>query len=483
MQFVKPMPFREAVEKIGTKTPIGSAMMSAEWQDVPVALRERAFFSSQVESVRFLQRGRDAIADFLQGNKETTESGERALKTGSRAQFVETMREFALKEGMGPIDQAAAGGLRDITSERRLGLIFNTQTRQANDYGYWRQGMDPDVLNEFPAMRFIRVQEVKQERETHLRFENQVYLKTDPIWSTTINEVFKVPWGPWAWGCGHDVEDVDRDEAERLGLLTKGTVLQPDVQNFNENLRASTKGLDPDLVEKLKEEFGNQIAIEGEEMRWQPRAPEALPVRQSPVSAALEVKAYGALREDIEAGLSAIDRVHDDGQLPPHFEVRHSTRQDVNGYFRRRPVPGGIEGDHIGITDKSEWPTLTTVHETGHLLDLEAIGPKKSYASQSGHAAMAKVLEAADRSNAIQELRRRFAAAGSEETRKKYAYLLRPREIWARGYAQFVTERSGFASLQRDLGKLDGYRKWTAEDFREVSEAIEAMFKGMGWMK
>jgi hypothetical protein len=59
MQFVKPMPFAEALDKIGSKTPIGSAMLSSEWSDVPVALRERAFFSSQVENIRFPAAGRD----------------------------------------------------------------------------------------------------------------------------------------------------------------------------------------------------------------------------------------------------------------------------------------------------------------------------------------------------------------------------------------------------------------------------------------
>lgn len=54
MQLVRPAKYHEAIDKIGTKSPIGSAMVSAEWADVPVALRERAMFSSQVENVRFL---------------------------------------------------------------------------------------------------------------------------------------------------------------------------------------------------------------------------------------------------------------------------------------------------------------------------------------------------------------------------------------------------------------------------------------------
>jgi hypothetical protein len=273
MQFVSPKPFAEAVDVIGERTPIGSAMMSAEWQDVPVALRERAFFSSQVESIRFLQGARDGISDFLLANREVLPDGQTVLKAGSRAAFVDQVRGLALDEGLGPIDESMAGGLRDITSERRLGLIFDTQVRQANDYGYWRQGMDPDVLDAFPAQRFIRVRAVKHERESHLKFENQVYLKTDPIWAKVINEDFGVPWGPWAWGCGHDVEDVDRGEAEDQGLLKPGEGVAPAVQDFNEGLSAGFSTLDPDLVEKLKTELGDQVEFDEEEnvTRWRAR--------------------------------------------------------------------------------------------------------------------------------------------------------------------------------------------------------------------
>lgn len=273
MQFVRPMPFGEAVRKLGERGAIGSRLSSSEWRDVPVALRERAFFSSRVESVRFLQRARGAIQDFLEGNREEAGIGpggvpELVLRSGSRAAFVEQMREFALSEGMGPLP-GTEGGLQDVTSEQRLGLIFNVQTQQANDYGYYRQGMDADILNAFPAQRFIRVQEVKEPRTWHTQFEGQTFLKTDPVWSR-INQDFGVPWGPWGWGCGHDVEDVDRDEAVSLGLMSEETRVAPAVKGFNEGLGASTVGLDADLVGKMKEAFGAYLEVEGTEMKWNP---------------------------------------------------------------------------------------------------------------------------------------------------------------------------------------------------------------------
>ena len=121
MQFVKPISFQEALAIIGEKSPNGAKLSSAEWSDVPVALRQRAMFSSQVENVRFLQRAQDALGDFLSANKTTSPEGDTLLVTGSRAAFVQQLRDFAQAEGMGPLDPKDAGSVKDITSERRLG--------------------------------------------------------------------------------------------------------------------------------------------------------------------------------------------------------------------------------------------------------------------------------------------------------------------------------------------------------------------------
>ena len=96
MQFVKPAPFKEALQKLGTRAPISADLSSAEWSQVPVAFRERAMFSAHVESARFLQRVKDTVGDFLGSTREqlVTPGGDvvEALKMGSRAQFVDRMR-------------------------------------------------------------------------------------------------------------------------------------------------------------------------------------------------------------------------------------------------------------------------------------------------------------------------------------------------------------------------------------------------------
>jgi len=305
MQFVKPLPFAEAIQKLGARTPIGSDLTSAQWRDVPVALRERALFSSQVESLRFLQRAKDHVGDFLTGAREVLPDGQTALKLGSRAEFVKQLSAFAQAEGLGPLDPKDAGTIKDITSQKRLELIFDVQTHQAQAYGDWKQGSDPDVLDEFPAQRFIRVHDVKEPRTWHTQFENGVWLKSDVAAWIRINQDFGVPWGPWGWGCGHDVEDVDRAEAEQLGLIQPGETPTSPELGFNSRLEASTRGLDPEFVNLMRQSFGDQIEITGDAMQWRGASGSPRPAALTP-SNPVEVKPALAGKPTLESVLDQL---------------------------------------------------------------------------------------------------------------------------------------------------------------------------------
>lgn len=280
MILLAPTEYTDAVSKLGSRSPVGSLLTSADWQDtIPVALRERAFFSAQIENVRFLQAAQNELTDWLSGSRNNDGS----LKSQGRAQFIERMRQFAIAQGMGPLDAKDEGSIKDIRSESRLGLIFDIQTKSAHDYGYWKQGMDEDVLNAFPAQRFIRVHAVKKPRPYHQAALGQVQLKTDLEYWIGLNRDFQVPWGPWGFNSGCDVQDVGRAVAESLGLLKKGQRVQPADRSFNDDLQASVTGLLPKYIDALKAFFGDQIQIRDGAAIWRgSRAPQAERQKETP---------------------------------------------------------------------------------------------------------------------------------------------------------------------------------------------------------
>lgn len=278
--------FREALDRLDAKTVVSSRLNSYEWRaQVAVALRERAFFSATVENARVLQTMQDHLSDYLQKAIDPEIGG---LKAQGRAEFVADMRELCIREGLGKVDPETGriaaeideGDLTDLRSMARLQLIFDTQTEQANEYGYWSQGNDPDLLAAFPAQRFIRVRPVRVPRPYHAAAAGMVRRKDDLDFWLSMNPDFGVPYGPWGFNSGMGVEDVDRIEAEELGLIAPGEKLSPPDQSLNDRLSASVRDFSPEIIDELRDVFGEQIKITDGRAWWTGITPE--PVKPTP---------------------------------------------------------------------------------------------------------------------------------------------------------------------------------------------------------
>ncbi len=513
------MPFQEAVDTLDLRSIIGSTMNSAEWSAVPVGLHNRAYFSSKVASVRVLQRSRDDIRDFLTSARGVNEKGETFLKSGSRQAFVKRMQDLAIAEGMGPLVPEDAGTVRDFTSQTRQELIWDTQVRQAYDQGDWMQGQDEAVLNEFPGQELIRDIPVKEPRHDHAQYEGVVKLKTDIAYWKRINQDFGVAWGPWGWGCGHGVRDVDRAECERLGLIAPGTQLKPVVEDFNAQLQASTENLDPDMQALLKTALGNQVRIRDGVARWvtnqgnstadlppgagQPEpaaapaptpspvdapagpstaSPASIPVRVNPVSdgAKLGTTLTDIGKQAVQHALRQIDRVHDDGKLPPILIRRLPAK--ASHTKQGQYIHGGAA---IELRQQNaRRPELTAVHEIGHWIDELAL-PGSGFSSGDSPA-LAEWRKAVLGTQAVRNLSDNPHYAAKPKHRK---YLLRPRELWARSYAQYVATKSNDPAMLAQIAAIrDGTSgswvdsHWSDSDFGPVREAIDKLFATLKWL-
>ena len=67
---------------------------------------------------------------------------------------------------------------------------------------------------------------------------------------------------------GMDVAEVGRDESDRLGLTKPNEHMKPVEKDFNDNLQASTRGLDPRLINFLRAAFGDRVKFEGDSVSW-----------------------------------------------------------------------------------------------------------------------------------------------------------------------------------------------------------------------
>lgn len=269
MFFDAPIPFAEAISKLAARGIVPSPATTEDWSQIAVDLRERSFFSARVESTRVLQSMRDYLDEHLRVTRfAPTSQGPGALVAQGRAEFVADMRVLAIREGLGRIDpetgeidpNISESDLTDIRSIRRLELVFDTQIDAAQEYGYYEQGQDPDILYAFPAQRFIRVRPVIAPRPYHQAALGTIRRKDDQKFWISLNRDFGVPWGPWGFGSGCGTEDVDRDEAIEVGAISVTDNVLPVALPFNTGLSAGVRDLSGDIAAALARSVGGSLA-------------------------------------------------------------------------------------------------------------------------------------------------------------------------------------------------------------------------------
>lgn len=291
------VPLEDAVASIEAKTPIGSLLRSADWERVPIALKQRAQFSAGVESARVLQTIQDRLSSAFKQQREQLASGAQA--TFDRSSFINAVRDIARGEGLTPEKEELRGGIQDITSIPRLGLIYDMQNAMATGFARHKLDTSEGALLLYPAYR-LSASSAKEPRPqiwweqrwaeagAAVNWEGaakdqMVALKTSPIWAKLSR--FGVPWAPFDWGSTRELEEVDRDEAIALGLM-KPDDLPPEAaeggEDFNQELEASTKGLSDELKGFLTESFGDDVTLSKDKVRWTAQAPPPRRRRASP---------------------------------------------------------------------------------------------------------------------------------------------------------------------------------------------------------
>lgn len=272
-------PLTEAVRSISTKTPVGSALRSAAWSAVPVALRMRSQFSAGVESLHVLQSVQDRMVGLIKLESEKVESGKTA--TFDRSSFIDSIRKIAREEGLDQlVDPTDRGTIRDITSIPRLGMIFDMQKAMAQGFARWKGDQNEGALLLYPAWEFKRVAPRKMprqnwpERWVHAggkivgdpNAPRMVALKNDSVWEKL--SAFGTPWPPFDFNSGMGLEDVDYDDAVNLGLLKDGDVPEPRTEEFNAGLQASVQGLGDEMKKFLQEAFPGQVVVQKGTAWW-----------------------------------------------------------------------------------------------------------------------------------------------------------------------------------------------------------------------
>lgn len=535
ISFSQPQPLQAAVDSVSARTPLGTALGSEAIAELPSEIRRRAFFSATVEEVRLLERmQRDILTRLRLERRDLSKlalPGGRPQADGTqgtfqrRDQFVREMQELAERYGVRP-DDHRRGTIQDIGSFRRLRLIWDVQTKMAQGYARYATENSEVGRDRAPAFELIRKQARRVPRDWKTRWKDamdelgdstrailtangrMMAPKGDPIWIRISR--FRQPWEPFDYNSGMGLRSVRRKVAEKFGVIKPGEKL-PAVENmeFNGDVRASLRGISPEGRERLQATLGGDVVIDGDQIRLLPvdaaggrdkrklyippfnnvdqPAPEAEPALVS--GAVKRGFIDGLLGREIpepwKESLDIIDAQHKDGVLP-RTRIVNAPPDGLLGTYRRSH-PGTKGSQRLAVDPDNPVPRLTTAHEVGHWLDnwgLHSPTEARPYASW-GQPEMKRVLDAIRRSSGYRKLEARARREGE-------TYWLRPQELWARAYSQWIAGRSKdpvmraeLASIRRgDVEQHNGWKEsqWGGLDFAPIEREITRLFKNRGWL-
>ena len=237
-----PTPAETILAKIPLPTHLDSAGLRERWA---AEIRRRAFFSARMASMGYIRTLQRVCAAYAEGRINAADA---------------RMRLRGVLDALGLSD--GSGGLTDHGSDRRLGLILDTQRQMAATVARLEL-QTPEVLAQWPAWRLTRFVGRRVPRDDWPRRwraageavgwqgasrTRMVALKASPIWKALgdgvggFKDTLGNPYPPFAYGSGMDWEDVGAEEAQRLGLPTASAAPQ----------KASLDPADREILEAMR---------------------------------------------------------------------------------------------------------------------------------------------------------------------------------------------------------------------------------------
>lgn len=266
MNFSQPVPLAQAVARMNAKTPVAQAMTSAEWADVPLALRERSFWTARFARADLLQLMHDKIGTALELGSEEVANGERMV---SRSTFVRDLRSALQSAGYIP-EPGREGTIRDHSSRGRLGMIYDFNTSQAQEFARWKSGQADGALDAFPCQELYREEGRQVPRDWRARWAaaggefhggRMIARKDSPIWSAISR--FGTPFPPYDFASGMGIRDISREESISLGVIRPDDQLEMPEVGFNESVEASLARFSPEVRADLLSGLGDQVEVKG----------------------------------------------------------------------------------------------------------------------------------------------------------------------------------------------------------------------------
>ena len=293
MLFDKPLSLTDALrfESLKKVLALSDSIGSRDIQDfIPTHIREMSFFSARTPFVTYLGDTQKMIQGILQPEVHVGPDSDRDHlvpaapgESLSPAQVRAKMKQHLAALDYQP-DPDKRGGLQDLSSDRRINLIIDTQLSMARGQGQWRQNQDSDIMAVWPADELYRAikpkgnprdwQEIWNEARDSLAVTSAteatdehgpfVALKNDDIW-TAISD-FGLSYPPFKYNSGMRVKPVGRRRAIALEVLGPDDEVIPRMDPLNQPQSVSLQESRSDIASALQEAFGSRASLQDNQL-------------------------------------------------------------------------------------------------------------------------------------------------------------------------------------------------------------------------
>lgn len=242
MTLTAPIPFAEALRRLGGLKLLPTALDSAGIAGLAQQVRDSNLFSA-----RTLER------QILDGYK--AKLGERLAGNLSQAEVRLFIKQLWHGLGYSPAPEDK-DTVKDLASDERINLVTQFQTTSARAYGQQLKTAEPGFLDAWPASELVRFQSRHEPRDWAVIWESgcvqagddtalsafkrtgrMVALQNSGVWLAISD--FGRPWAPFKFGSGMGRRNVSRRDAMELGLIDRNTQVNMELLPYNLGLEAA----------------------------------------------------------------------------------------------------------------------------------------------------------------------------------------------------------------------------------------------------
>jgi hypothetical protein len=250
MLLATPVPPREALASLARRDIMPTSMGTAQLQQLGRDTQLDSFYSAQTMLSDLLDGYKERVGRML-NPLQIIRDGQPVNVGLTQAYARQDIQDLLRDLGYKP-NADERGTLLDLSSDARINLVLQTNVQMYQGEGWWLQGQDAAILDEFPAQELFRAEARAHERDWLARFRlagaqtgdpigtgwaitsdgRMIALKNHDIWNklgdpNLFSDGLNLPWPPFAFRSGMNVRDVDRDTTEQLGLIQPAQRIQP----------------------------------------------------------------------------------------------------------------------------------------------------------------------------------------------------------------------------------------------------------------